>query len=99
MSNPENPCMKKRKTAWRWWAKALGEKASKDDRESDNIAYIRTFIFLTYLITNAFIVAGVVRHWNDETIIIINSNDVPSLLPQTEKEELIQTNSRRFPYD
>ena len=57
--------MKKRKTAWRWWAKALGEKASKDDRESDNIAYIRTFIFLTYLITNAFIVAGVIRHWND----------------------------------
>ena len=91
--------MKKRKTVWRWWAKALGEKASKDDRESDNIAYIRTFIFLTYLITNAFIVAGVIRHWNDETIIIINSNDVPSLLPQTEKEELIQTNSRRFPYD
>ena len=91
--------MKKRKTAWRWWAKALGEKASKDDRESDNIAYIRTFIFLTYLITNAFIVGGVIRHWNDETIIIINTNDVPSLLPQTEKEELIKTNSRRFPYD
>ena len=91
--------MSKPKTIWRWWAKALGEKVGKDDRESDNIAYIRTFIFLTYLITNAFIVAGVVRHWNDETIIIINSNDVPSLLPQTEKEELIQTNSRRFPYD
>lgn len=99
MSSQENPCMKKRKTAWRWWAKALGEKASKDDRESDNIAYIRTFIFLTYLITNAFIVGGVIRHWNDETIIIINTNDVPSLLPQTEKEELIKTNSRRFPYD
>ena len=51
----------KNKTAWRWWAKALGEKASKCDRESDKIAYIRTFIFLTYLITNAFIVYGVVR--------------------------------------
>ena len=57
--------MKKRRTFWGWWAKALGEKASKCDRESDNIASIRTFIFATDLITNIFIVAGVVRHWND----------------------------------
>ena len=57
--------MHKRKTVWRWWAKALGEKASKDDKESDSIAGIRTVIFLTYLITNCFIVAGVIRHWND----------------------------------
>jgi len=56
---------------WRWWAKALGEKASKCDRESDTIARIRTFIFTTYLVTNCFIVAGVIRHWNDETQIII----------------------------
>ena len=59
--------MKKNKSAWRWWAKALGEKASKCNRESDKVALIRTFIFATYLITNAFIVAGVIRHWNDET--------------------------------
>jgi len=58
--------MKKRKNVWRWWAKALGEKASKCDKESDKIAIIRTFIFITYLITNCFIVAGVIRHWNDE---------------------------------
>jgi hypothetical protein len=56
----------KKKTLWRWWAKAIGEKASKCDKESDKIALIRTFIFATYLITNGFIVAGVVRHWNDE---------------------------------
>ncbi len=59
--------MKKRKNAWRWWAKALGEKASKCDKESDRIALIRTVIFATYLITNCFIVAGVIRHWNDST--------------------------------
>lgn len=52
---------------WRLWAKALGQKGSNDDRESDHIAHIRTVIFLTYLITNLFIVAGVIRHWNDET--------------------------------
>lgn len=50
---------------WRRWAKALGEKSGKDDKESDNIAVIRTIIFVTYLVTNCFIVAGVIRHWND----------------------------------
>jgi hypothetical protein len=68
----------KQKNAWRWWAKALGEKASKCDKESDKIALIRTFIFATYLITNTFIVAGVIRHWNDEPVIhlIIDGNYV-----------------------
>lgn len=60
--------MKKKKTVWRLWAKALGEKASKCDRESDRIAVIRSVIFITYLITNLFIVAGVIRHWNDDKI-------------------------------
>ena len=77
---------------WRLWCKALGEKATNDDREADNVAYIRTFIFVTYLITNVCIVAGVVRHWNDQPIIIINTNDIPSLLSETEKERLLQTN-------
>lgn len=57
--------IQKPKTAWRWWSKSLGEKASKCDRESDIVAVIRTVIFLTYLITNCFIMAGVIRHWND----------------------------------
>lgn len=64
MSGQGNQSMKN-KTVWRWWAKAIGEKASKCDKESDTIAWIRTFIFATYLITNCFIVAGVIRHWND----------------------------------
>jgi hypothetical protein len=53
--------MKKPKTLWRWWAKSLGEKASKCDKESDKIAIIRTIIFATYLITNLFIIYGVMR--------------------------------------
>ena len=53
--------VKKKKNAWRWWAKALGEKAYKCDKESDRVAVIRTIIFVTYLITNCFIVYGVVR--------------------------------------
>jgi len=75
--------MSKRKNAWRWWAKAIGEKASKDDKESDVVAIVRTVIFLTYLITNCFIVSGVIRHWND----------VPSELSQTKEKRLCQTDS------
>jgi hypothetical protein len=48
---------------WRVWAKALGEKAGSSDKEADRIACIRTVIVLIYVITNFFIVAGVIRHW------------------------------------
>jgi hypothetical protein len=58
---------KKHKSLWRVWALALGEKASPCDKESDRVAIVRSIIFLTYLLTNLFIVAGVLRHWNDET--------------------------------
>ena len=50
---------------WRIWAKALGEKYGRDDREADLIAGIRTLIFISYLVTNLFIISGVIRHWND----------------------------------
>ena len=48
---------------WRLWAKALGEKSGSNDRESNTIACIRTVIVLIYIITNFFIIAGVIRHW------------------------------------
>jgi hypothetical protein len=49
---------------WKLWAKALGKKASENDNEADKIAIIRSIIVLSYLITNMFIIAGVIRHWN-----------------------------------
>ena len=49
---------------WRILAKALGEKAHPDPRIADRVAMVRLIILLNYLITNAFIVAGVIRHWN-----------------------------------
>ena len=52
------------KKLWRIWAKALGEKSGNTTKESDRIACVRTIIVLTYIITNIFIVAGVIRHWN-----------------------------------
>lgn len=50
---------------WRLWAKALGEKASSNDKEADKIAIIRTCIALIYIITNIVIILGVIRHWGD----------------------------------
>ncbi len=53
------------KKIWRIWAKSLGEKASECNKESDRVALVRTIIFITYFVTNVFIVSGVIRHWND----------------------------------
>jgi len=50
-------------TIWRIWAKALGEKASHCDRESDRVAIIRTIIAGINLATCIFIVVGILRHW------------------------------------
>jgi hypothetical protein len=51
------------KQFWRLWAKALGEKSGNTDQEADRVASIRTVVLLAYIITNCFIVAGVIRHW------------------------------------
>jgi hypothetical protein len=84
----------KHKTLWKWFAMALGEKASKCDNESDIVARIRAGIFLTYLITNCFIVAGVIKHWDDnQPIEIYIDNSVPSSLPQTEEKRLFKASS------
>ncbi len=48
---------------WRIWAKALGEKAGATRQEADKVALVRTFIVLSYIVTNCFIIAGVIRHW------------------------------------
>jgi hypothetical protein len=78
--------MKRRRSLWRLFAKALGEKASKCDRESDAVAAIRAIIVLTYLITNSFIVVGVIRHWNDK-----QSVQVSSSLSETKEEIIFKT--------
>lgn len=48
---------------WHLWAKALGEKAGATKQEADQIALIRSAIVLCYIVTNLFIIAGVIRHW------------------------------------
>tara|TARA_B100000035_G_scaffold253526_1_gene222925 strand:+ start:322 stop:483 length:162 start_codon:yes stop_codon:yes gene_type:complete len=46
---------------WRIWAKALGQKDGRNDREADIIAGIRTIIFVSYMVTNIAIVANAVK--------------------------------------
>jgi hypothetical protein len=72
--------MKKKKTFWRLLAKSLGEKASKCDKEADRVALIRLVMFLSIFITNCFIVANALRHWNDKTevYVIIEENQLQS---------------------
>ena len=50
---------------WKIWKYALGSFADDKTRDYDNVvAIVRTIILFTYLITNAFIISGVIRHWN-----------------------------------
>jgi hypothetical protein len=48
---------------WRLWAKALGEKATCCDKESDKIALIRTALILQGIIANIFLIANALHHW------------------------------------
>jgi len=56
---------KNNKTIFRIIAKSLGEKSGKTDQEADQVAVVRLIMFLSILITNSFIVANALRHWNN----------------------------------
>ena len=47
------------------WKYALGSFSDEKTKEVDNqVVMVRSLIFLSYLITNCFIISGVIRHWN-----------------------------------
>ncbi len=56
---------------WKIWCKALGQKEGKNNREADAVAVIRTCILIGYMVTNCFIIAGVVRHWNSNECVTV----------------------------
>ena len=58
---------------WKIWCKALGTKEGKNNREADAVAVIRTLILLGYMITNSFIMAGVVRHWDSNDCVVVDT--------------------------
>ena len=53
---------------WRIWKYALGSFEDNKTAKYDNaVCIIRSIILLTYLATNTFIVAGVIRHWDKDS--------------------------------
>ena len=51
---------------WRVWKYALGSFSDEKTKEYDNpVLIVRSLIFVSYLITNCFIISGVIRHWNN----------------------------------
>lgn len=53
------------KNLWQVWKYSLGSYSDEKTDPYDNyIAVIRTIIFVSYMVTNIFIVFGVIRHWN-----------------------------------
>ena len=51
---------------WRVWKYALGSfEDTKTSRYDNAVCITRSVILLTYLVTNCFITAGVIRHWGD----------------------------------
>jgi hypothetical protein len=53
------------KKIWDVWKYSLGSFSDdKTERYDNHIVLVRTILFLSYLITNCFIISGVIRHWN-----------------------------------
>ena len=53
------------KKMWTVWKYALGSFADEKTQKYDNVVVlVRSLIMVAYLVTNAFIVSGVIRHWN-----------------------------------
>ena len=51
---------------WRIWKYALGSFSDEKTEPYDNyIVLVRSIIFVSYLVTNCFIISGVIRHWNN----------------------------------
>ena len=64
------------------WKYALGSFSDEKTKEVDNqVVMVRSLIFLSYLITNCFIISGVIRHWN-------NGNNTKLAAPQQEAAQI-----------
>jgi len=62
------------RTILRVWKYALGSFSDEKTERYDNaIVVVRSIVFFSYLITNCFIIAGVVRHWDSKQSVPIVS--------------------------
>ena len=51
------------RSKWRLWARALGEKASDNNKEADKIARIRTAIVVYAITVDTFILLNILKGW------------------------------------
>ena len=59
---------------WNIWKYSLGSFSDDKTAPYDNyVALIRTSIFVSYMVTNAFIISGVVRHWNSNIPVSVDT--------------------------
>ncbi len=67
------------------WKYALGSFSDEKTKDVDNqVVLVRSLIFLSYLITNCFIISGVIRHWNyDNTQLAAPQQEVTKIQEET----------------
>ncbi len=74
---------------WRIWKYALGSFSDEKTEPYDNyVVLVRSIIFVSYLVTNCFITAGVIRHWGDsqETVTLSpHTIDVGAMIGSSEE--------------
>ena len=61
---------------WRIWKYALGSFSDEKTEPYDSyVVLVRSIIFVSYLVTNCFIIAGVIRLWGDSQQTVTLSPD------------------------
>ena len=70
------------------WKYALGSFSDEKTKEVDNqVVLVRSLIFLSYLITNCFIISGVIRHWNyDNTQLAAPQQEAAQIQEKTKND-------------
>ena len=59
------------------WKYSLGSFSDSKTEKYDNwIALVRTVIFVSYMVTNSFIVAGVIRHWDANVPVSVDTEHI-----------------------
>ena len=54
------------KKVFKIWKYALGSFSDEKTEPYDGyVVLVRSIIFVSYLVTNSFIISGVIRHWNN----------------------------------
>ena len=81
---------------WRIWKYALGSFSDEKTEPYDNyVVLVRSIIFVSYLVTNCFITAGVIRHWGDSKQTVTLSHHTPKEFAILDAYERDYDNQRR----